>query len=95
MSHVETFVKSCLHCMDTETGETVPRLLDYAQHADRPNPMTHFDYCSMMEGVGVIKYVLVLNEDFRGYVSLVPATEAKGETTAKALVSWFASFSVV
>ena len=49
----------------------------------------------MMEGVGGIKYVLVLKDDFSGYVCLVPTTEANAKTTASARVSRFASFIVV
>ena len=95
MSDVETFGKSCVHCLATATGETVLRPLGHALHTDRPNVMLHFDCCFMMEGVGGIKYVLVLKDDSSGYVWLVPETEAIGETTSKALVSWFDLFGVV
>lgn len=31
---IEIFVKSCLHCLCTATGSTIPRPLDHAVHAD-------------------------------------------------------------
>ena len=92
---VESFVRSCLHCLATETGETVPRLLGHALHADRPNKMTHFDFCYISLGEAEKCYVLIIKDDFSGYVWLTPTSEADAENTADSLLSWFASFGTV
>ncbi|CDF38965.1 unnamed protein product [Chondrus crispus] len=48
-----------------------------------------------MKGVRDLRYVLVLKDDFSGYVWLRPTREADADTTAQALLDWFASFGVV
>ena len=42
---IETFCRSCLHCMLASSNKTVPRPLGHALHADEPNRLIHFDYC--------------------------------------------------
>ena len=95
MADVEHFVKSCLHCLATETGESVPRPMGHAVHGDKPNTLLNFDYCYMMKGVRDLTYVLILKDDFSGYVWLRPTRESDASTTAQALLDWFASFGVV
>jgi RNase H-like domain found in reverse transcriptase/Integrase zinc binding domain len=42
----ETFCKSCLHCVATLGGLRTPRPLGEAVHAERPNHVLRFDFCS-------------------------------------------------
>lgn len=42
-----TFVKSCLHCIATESGDMIPRPSGHALHANRTNELIHIDYCYM------------------------------------------------
>ena len=92
---VEAFVRSCFHCIASETGEIVPRPLGHALHATRPNEMIHFDNCYISKGEDSYCCILVIKDDFSGYVWLIPTTEADAKTTADALLSWFASFGTV
>lgn len=92
---VKNFVKSCLHCVATATGTVVPRPLGHALHASKPNQLLHFDFCFMSTGDNGVTYVLVLKDDFSGFVWLVSCKEANSEATADALISWFSSFGVV
>jgi len=64
-------------------------------HAESPNQMVHFDYCYIMRGEDDFKYVLIVKDDFSGYVWLRPTKEADGSTNATVLLDWFASFGVV
>ena len=92
---VESFVRSCLHCLCTETGKIVPRPLGHALHAVEPNKLLHFDFCYMSPGEKGNTYVLVLKDDHSSYVWLVPTSEATAETVATILIDWFAAFGVV
>ena len=93
--NVQTFVKSCLHCLCSETGEVVPRPMGHAMHASKSNLLIHFDYCYIMAGEKVMQYVLIIKDDFSGYVWLTTVAEADAQNTADALIKWFASFGTV
>jgi Integrase zinc binding domain len=43
----DKFCQSCLHCLATNTGPTVPRPMGSALHSDTPNGLLHFDNCWM------------------------------------------------
>ncbi len=92
---VETFVKSCLHCIATYPGTVVPRPLGHALHASKPNKLLYFDFCHMGTGDKGNTYVLIMKDDFSGYVWLRPSKEATAEVVADELISWFSSFGVV
>lgn len=92
---VESFVKSCLHCVASASGAVVPRPLGHALHATKPNTLLHFDFCYMSTADKEHTYVLILKDDFSGYVWLVPTKEATAEVTADSLISWFSAFGVV
>lgn len=57
---VESFVKSCIHCLATESGAVVPRPLGHALHASERNEIIHFDFCYMMPSDEGPLYVLIL-----------------------------------
>ena len=92
---VTNFVGSCLHCLATAPGSTVPRPLGHALHATEPNKLLHFDFCFMSKGQGGLQYVLVMKDDFSGFVRLKPAKETTAEVTATYLIEWFSDFGVV
>ncbi len=92
---VESFVKSCIHCLCSEPGKVVPRPLGHTMHASERNQILHFDFCYMMPGEEDSLYVLILKDDLSGYVWLVPAADADADTVADALLRWFAAFGVV
>jgi RNase H-like domain found in reverse transcriptase/Integrase zinc binding domain len=41
----DEFCRSCLHCLATNTGTTIPRPMGSALHCDVPNGLLNFDYC--------------------------------------------------
>ena len=92
---VESFVRSCLHCLCTETGKIILRPLDHALYAMEPNKLLHFDFCSMSPGEKRNIYVLVLKDDHISYIRLVTTNEETAEVAATALIDWFATFGVV
>ena len=38
------FVRQCVHCADTRSGDVVPRPLGETVHGTAPNEVVHFDY---------------------------------------------------
>jgi hypothetical protein len=36
-----SFVNSCIHCLSTTTGGTVPRPMAQTLHAEKPNKLLH------------------------------------------------------
>lgn len=100
---VKKFVQECLHCVSVGHGKRVPRPLATALHASGVNEVLHFDFL-YMEGLRgrtskttepAWKYVLVLKDDFSGFVELVPSTGADSSTTVTALLDWFKRFGIV
>ena len=43
------FVRQCLHCADTHSGDVVPRPLGETVHGTAPNEVVHFDYLHVGE----------------------------------------------
>jgi Integrase core domain len=53
------------------------------------------DFLYMGPSVTKHKYLLLLKDDFSGYLQLVPCTTADANAAVDALVNWFATFGVV
>lgn len=92
---VKQFVSSCLHCLASEPGSVIPRPLAHTLHASQPNDLIHFDFCYIMKGVNDLKYILILKDDFSGYVWLIPSCDADSPSVCVALTKWFSAFGVV
>ena len=43
-AQMREFVRKCLHCADTRSGDVVPRPLGETVHGTAPNEVVHFDY---------------------------------------------------
>ncbi|KAE9083679.1 hypothetical protein PF006_g26638 [Phytophthora fragariae] len=91
---VAVFVSECMHCMATATGK-IPRPLGETLRATKPNEQLHFDFLSMAEGAGGLKYVLVLKDNMSGYVELVACVQATSDEVYQSLLDWFKRFGVV
>ncbi len=103
-SDVRKTCASCLHCLPTRGGHRVPRPWLSAVHASSCNELLHFDfmelerlYTARAAGAGEPKqaFILVLKDDFSGFVELVPADAETADVVVQALREWFARFGVV
>lgn len=98
-SDVHSFCRLCLQCMAVRGGGTIPRPWLGTMRATEPNELICFDYYYVqpapVEQPQAPVYVLVLRDAFTRYTWLVPAKSADADTTAKALLDWFASFGIV
>ncbi|GMG14688.1 unnamed protein product [Phytophthora fragariaefolia] len=95
VDEVTQFVRSCIHCVATRDGRE-PRPYGAAIHATKPNEVLHFDYLTLPEDEdSKNKYVLVVKDDFSGFVELYPAAEPDARTCATSLLQWFYRYGVV
>lgn len=61
---VDSFVKSCIHCLVSRSGAVVPRPLSSALHGSDPNEVLHTEFLYLGAGVVGQKYCLLLRDDF-------------------------------
>lgn len=89
---VDSFVKSCLHCLCTSSGKSIPRPFGHAIHATKPNEVIHFDYCYLgKSNIGPV-YVLIVKDDLSSYTWLFPCDAPNTENVVDALTEWISSF---
>ena len=67
---VSTFVKGCLHCLVSQSGEIVPRPLGTALHVQQTNEVVHLDYLFMGPSKSENRYLLLMRDDLSGYIWL-------------------------
>ncbi len=98
-SDVAKMVSKCLHCTPSRGAASVPRPLAETAHAKGINEMIHFDF-TFIQGVDddashQFHSVMVIKDDFSGFVSFTPVERTTAEAAASALLSWFAAYGVV
>ena len=96
------FVRQCLHCADTRSGDVVPRPLGETVHGTAPNEVAHFDYLYVGESGpqasqglpedGGFRYILVIMNDLSNFVSMKPVEVRTAEATAASLLTWCKTF---
>ena len=98
------FVRQCLHCMDSKSGEKVPRPFGETVHGKRPGEVLHFDYLHVGESgplgadgldeSGGFTYLLVLMDDLSNFVWLEPTGACTARLTAQHLLNWCKTLGV-
>lgn len=89
---VEAFCQDCFVCIISETGQKVPRPLGHQEHAERVSEILHFDFLYIGESSLSFEYILILKDDFSGYVYLRPCRNADATSTAEVLLEYFSTF---
>ena len=77
------FIASCFHCLIGETGHTVPDSNSATIHCMKPNCVIHFDYLYMGQGIGNLKYNLVIRDGLSSYHWIISITKADAENRCK------------
>ena len=94
---IDLFCKNCLHCR-VSGDSMIPRPLGEAIHGSKRGEVLHYDYLnvgpSSDEYEHVYKYVLVIKDDFSGFVELVPCSNADSSHVVKALLYWYSRYGV-
>ena len=100
---IAKFVRQCLHCVDSEAGNTWPRPLGDLVYGMEVDDVLHFDYLSLGESdatdtSGLVdwgyKHELVLMDDVSLFVWLEAAVSCSMEVAARSVLKWCASFGV-
>lgn len=85
-ANAESFVKSCLHCLCTDTDSVVPRPLKHSVHAGHPKQILHFYYCFIGKGDKGFSSVLIWQDYFSFYVCFFPFVAADANSAVEALM---------
>lgn len=88
----EAFVQGCLSCSISDSVLKMPRPLDQQIHCKKVGELLHFDFLYIGESKDVKENILILNDDFSGYVFLRDCKHDDAETTAEVLMEYFTTF---
>lgn len=89
---VKAFTQDCLVCLLSAGGIKFPRPLGQRINADRVSELIHFDFLYIGESKSNHEYILMLKDDFSGYVFLRACQSADAETAASTLLEYFTTF---
>ncbi len=73
---IKAFVQSCLVCTLSSSGSKVPRPFGQQIHAQRVSELLHFDFLYVGESRTGHEYILILKNDFSGYVFFATLQES-------------------
>lgn len=91
-TQVDHFLRRCIHCIVSRSGEKIPWPLAHALNGLKPNEVLHMDFLYMGDITEGLKYLLLLRDDLSSYTWLYPTTEATAASAAAALSMWVGSF---
>jgi hypothetical protein len=93
---VVRIASNCLHCLPCRGGRRIPRPLGEQCHGEKANDCLHYDFLYMEElakhANHDFKWVLVMLDDFTGYVRLVPCSEPTADIVVDSILQWRADF---
>jgi transposase InsO family protein len=84
------------HYVASFPRDKLPGPLGTQLHATKPNEMLHLDFIYIgLSRQGKNQYLLLLKDDQRGYLWLVPCRTTDAAATVDAMMRWFAVFGAV
>ena len=94
---ISKFLHNCLCCIkDKQSNDIVPRMLGTSKHATYRGQILTFDYLYIgkLEKTSSHKfqYILVLKDEYSGFVELVPCHSPNSTEAADAISWWIARF---
>ena len=89
---LDSFIQGCHVFLLSASGQKVPRPLGQQEHAKKVSELLHFDFLYIGESGSGHTYILILKDDFSGYVLLRPCAKAGAETTVEVLVEYLTTF---
>lgn len=92
---VLNFMKSCLLCLQTKGGNTIPRPFGRTLQAEAPNEVLHFDFYYVGEATNDWEYILVLKDGLSHFVELVGSKSTSSDVTVEAILGWFKRYGIV
>lgn len=97
-AEVLTFARDCLGCLKTKTGAVIPRPFGERLFPTRRNQVISLDYmyieAASQKGPHSFEYVLVMKDEYSGFVELIPAEFANHDVAVEALSFWAARYGI-
>ena len=91
---VNKFCKQCLHCAVADPRKVIPRPLGTQTHAKQPNELLHYDFIHIGPSTKGHVYLLVIKDDFTGFVNFYPCASPTSDVVVESLLSWYSLFGV-
>lgn len=85
---VKAFAQSCIACILSASGDKGPRPLGHQLHAERVGELLHFDYLYVGKSSTQDQFIILLKNDFSGYVFLRSFKSANAKNTASTLLEY-------
>jgi hypothetical protein len=82
------FVMKCLH-WTVNASQVVLRPLAEQMHGSDRNKIVHYDFMNIRKRYSEYSYVLVIKDDLKILVRLVPAKSCDHVAVAESFLSWF------
>lgn len=89
---IQAFVEYCLVYILTSSGKKVPCLLGQQIQAEKVEELPHLDYLYVAEPWEGSEYILILKDDFSGYVYLRHCNQATNSNAAEVILEYFSTF---
>jgi transposase InsO family protein len=93
------FKNTCLNCIKDHTGAVIPRPLGDQLKASHRGQIVSMDYCYIAPRTSTsthsFVYILVLKDEFSGFVELVPCEHANHEHAVEQILLWKARYGCV
>ena len=83
---MKNFCRLCLHCSVADPRKVIPRPLGEQMHASTRNQILHYDFMHVGISDSGSTYLLVIKDDFSGFVDLVPCESPTGDVVVNALL---------
>jgi hypothetical protein len=94
LADIQKFCRECLHCAVADAREIIPRPLGSQMHAQNRNEILHYDFIKIGPSNEGSIYLLVIKDDFSGYILLWPSKTADADTVVSALLHWYSLFGI-
>ena len=94
LPNVKTFCRQCLHCEVADSRKIIPRPFGEQMHAEKVNQILHYDFIQIGPSKDGYHYILVIKDDFSGYIDLFPCKSPNSEVVIQSLLKWYSLFGV-
>ena len=94
INDVKKFCTNCLHCAVADPRQIIPRPFGQQMHAKTRNEILHYDFIQIGPSYNGFIYLLVIKDDFSGYINLIPCESPTSEVVVNALLQWYGQFGI-
>lgn len=88
-------ITGCIHCLTSRTHDNARSSLSSTAHSSYLNQQLQFDYLHIGIGIQVLKFLIVLKDDFSGYSWISPNIASIAEHVSNCIANWIDTFYVM